>query len=313
MDALPPRVYQVTVAGTTFTDNDTLTTDSPSSTSSLVADLRDEVGIDSVYMTEQDLASGAVTPVDTLSYSVAYSDSSRLATLTANVRPRVGNYDLQIRAVDINARLRIFTLQVRTPIRYLANGVQIVNGVFVESGATLRAEVTSPIPLTADSLELLLDGVIIASTKTQLDTPGRLWALVANAGVLATGTHLLQVAIGGRTAGFDQVTFETTNKFTIRGVAVVDPRMQGTGCGGSIFQYELSAAARKVELLILTVAGRRVASIDMPRQAGFNVYCWDGRDGQTHDAAQGLYFYRLRATDLNGKTVSQDGRMIRAR
>ena len=313
MDALPPRVYQVTVAGTTFTDNDTLTTDSPTANSALVADLRDEVGIDSVYLTEQDLTSGAVTAVDTLSYSVTYSDSSRLATLTANVRPRVGNYDLQIRAVDINGRLRIFTLQIRTPIRYLANGVGIVNGVFVESGSTLRAEVTSPIPLTADSLELLLDGVVIPSTKTQLDTPGRLWALTASPGALSTGTHLLQVAIGGRTAGLDQVTFQTTNQFTIRGVAVVDPRMQGTGCGGSIFQYELSAAARKVELLILTVAGRRVASIDMPRQAGFNVYCWDGRDGQAHDAAQGLYFYRLRATDLNGKTVSQDGRMIRAR
>jgi hypothetical protein len=225
----------------------------------------------------------------------------------------VGNYDLQIRAVDVNGRPRLFTLQVRTPIRYLADGVEIVNNVFVQSGAVLRAEVTSPIPLTADSLELRLDGGAVATTKTQLDTAGRVWALQTAPGVLTTGSHTIQVAIGGRTAGFDQRTFQTTSEFTIRGIAVVDPRAQGTGCGGSIFQYELSAAARKVELLLMTVAGRRVASIDLPRQAGFNVYCWNGRDSQAHVTAQGVYFYRLRATDSNGKTVSKDGRMIRVR
>ena len=56
-----------------------------------------------------------------------------------------------------------------------------------------------------------------------------------------------------------------------------------------------------------------VASIDLPGQAGFNVFCWDGRDSRAHDTAQGVYLYRLRATDPNGKTVTRDGRMIRAR
>lgn len=313
MDALPPRVYQVTVAGSPFVDNAALTNDSPTDSSALVASLRDEVGIDSVYVTEQDLTGGAIVTLDPQSYSVAFSDSSRLATLTTNVRPRVGNYDLQIRAVDVNGRLRLFTLQVRTPIRYLADGVDIVNGVFVQSSAQLRAEVTSPIPLTSDSLELVLDGGVVASTKAKLDTAGRRWALNAIQAALTTGTHVIQVAVGGRTTGLDQRTFQTTSEFTIRGLAVVDPRVQGAGCGGSVFQYELSAAAQKVELLILTVSGRRVASIDLPRQAGFNVYCWDGRDGQAHDTAQGVYFYRLRATDTSGKAVSKDGRMIRAR
>ena len=68
-----------------------------------------------------------------------------------------------------------------------------------------------------------------------------------------------------------------------------------------------------MELLILSVAGRRVASIDLPRQAGYNVYCWDGRDSQGHSAATGVYFYRIKATDPTGRTLTRDGRMIRSR
>ena len=99
----------------------------------------------------------------------------------------------------------------------------------------------------------------------------------------------------------------------MRGVAVVSPKVQGTGCGGSIFQYELSSSADKVELLLMTVAGRRVSSLRMPGNAGFNVYCWDGRDSEGHDTAIGVYLFRIRATDSTGRTVSQDGRMIRTR
>jgi len=313
MDALPPRVADVSVEGQPFADNGSLTTDSPTGSLSLVANLRDEVGIDSVYVTEQDIATSAVTPVDPSSYSVAFSDSSRTAVLTGSVRPRVGNYDLQINAIDVNGRPRTFTLQVRTPIRYLADGVDIVNGVFVASGSVLRAEITSPIPLTADSLSLRIDGAPVGATVAAMDATNRRWSLEFTAGNLFTGTHTIQVAVGGRTTGLDQRTFQTTTEFTVRGVAVVDPRMQGAGCGGSVFQYELSAAARRVELQLFTIAGRRVASIDLPGQAGFNVYCWDGRDSRAHDTAQGVYLYRLRATDTNGKTVSRDGRMIRVR
>ncbi len=315
MDALPPRAAHVMVDSVVMVDRDPrgFTSDSPTANSTILADLRDEVGIDSVFLTEQDLTGGPVTPVDTLSYSVVYSDSSRVARLSANLRPRVANYDVQIRSIDINGRAALFTLAVRTPIHYFADNAEIVNNVFVGSGAVLRAEVTSPIPLTADSLELVLDGVVVPTTKTKLDTAGRIWRLQKAQGFLTTDTHTIQVAINGRTAGFDQASFQTTSEFQIRGVAVVDPRVQGAGCGGSIFQYELSASAPKVELLLMTVAGRRVASIDLPGQAGLNVYCWNGRDSQSHETAQGVYLYRIRATDSSGKTASKDGRMIRAR
>ena len=49
----------------------------------------------------------------------------------------------------------------------------------------------------------------------------------------------------------------------------------------------------------MTVSGRRVASLQWPGKAGFNVYCWDGRDSQGNETANGLYFYRLDAGTHN--------------
>ena len=313
MDALPPRVFEVKLNGTVYTDGGAFTNDTPTDSVTLVAKVRDESGVAQTTLAERDLASGTIAPIDSTTYTIARSDSGRLMTVTTLARPHIGNYDLQVRAIDGNGRLQVFALQVRTPIRYLANGVAIVNNVFVENEAILRAEITAPIPVTADSLELYLDGVPITVTKKQTDGVGRQWVLEGLREGRGPGSHTLQAAIGGRTAGLDQVSYQVSTQFTMRGVAVVSPQVMGTGCGGSVFQYELSAPAGKVELLLLTVAGRRVSSIQMPGNAGFNVYCWDGRDSEGHDTAAGVYLYRLKATDATGRTVTQDGRMIRPR
>jgi len=313
MDALPPRVFEVKVAGTVFTDGASFTSNSPTDSVTVVAKTRDEGGLKKVSLAERDVASGTVTPIDSTSYSTAYSDSGRLVTLTTKARPRIGNYDLQVRAIDGSDRLQIFSLQVRTPVVYKANGIVIVNGVFVENEAVLRAEVTTPIPVTADSLALYLDGFPITVTKTQTDLVGRQWTLQGLPEGRGPGAHVLQIAIGGRTAGLDQASYQVSAEFTMRGVAVVSPHVQGAGCGGSIFQYELSAPANRVELLLMTVAGRRVSSVQLPGNPGFNVFCWDGRDSQGHETAIGLYLFRIRATDASGRTVTRDGRMIRSR
>lgn len=313
MDALPPRVFEVTLDGNAVASGAPLSSDSPTDSLALQARVRDEEAVTRLAMSERDLATNTTTPLDSTRFTVVFSDTSRQAVLAGNVRPRVGNYDLLVQATDYSGRVQEFPLAVRTPIRYFANGVEIIDGVFVESSSLLRAEVTSPVPLTADSLSLLLDGIAIPGAPTSLDATGRRWALESLAGDRGPGQRLLQLAIGGRTAGLDDATFQISSQFTLRGVAVVDPRRQGAGCGGSIFQYELSAPANRVDLLLYTVAGRRVASIPLPGAAGFNLYCWDGRDSQGHVTANGVYLFRLRATDPTGRTADHDGRMIRTR
>ncbi|HYQ89882.1 MAG TPA: FlgD immunoglobulin-like domain containing protein, partial [Candidatus Binatia bacterium] len=222
--------------------------------------------------------------------------------------------DLLVRSTDTNGREQTFAFQVRSTVRYLANGAVIVNGGFIESNATLRAEVTTPIPVTADSLTLLLDGVLLANvTKTALAATNRRWALDAPAADLVQALHTLDVEISGRAGVFAQGSFNVETGLAIRRVVVVSPRLMGSGCDGSVFQFELTTPSPKVQLLLMTVAGRRVASLEWPGQAGFNVYCWDGRDSQGNVAANGLYFYRLSAVDGAGHRVSQDGRMIRTR
>jgi hypothetical protein len=312
MDALPPRVFEVTLDGNVVASGAALTTDSPTDSIALSAKVRDEVAVTRLLVAERPVG-GAAAALDSTQFTVVFSDTSRQAVLTGKIRPRVGNYDVLIQATDFNGRVEEFPLEVRTPIRYFANDVEIVDGVFVESSAMLRAEVTSPIPLTADSLTLLLDGVAIPAVPTALDGTGRRWELESLGGDRGPGTRTLQLAVGGSTAGLDDATFQISSQFTLRGVAVVDPRRQGAGCGGSIFQYELSAPANRVELQLYTVAGRRVASIPLPGAAGFNVFCWDGRDSQGHTTATGVYLYRLRAIDPTGRNADHNGRMIRSR
>ncbi len=313
MDALPPRIFEVTLDGTPVSSGALLTSDSPTDSLALQVKVRDEEAVTRLVMAERIVGSSSTALLDSTLFTVVYSDTSRQAVLTGNIRPRVGNYDLLVQATDYAGRVQEFPLSVRTPIRYFANGVEIIDGVFVESSALLRAEITSPIPLTADSLTLLLDGVAISGAPTSLDGTGRRWAIESLAGDRHAGTRILQLAVGGRTAGLDDATFQISSQFTLRGVAVVDPRRQGAGCGGSIFQYELSAPASRVDLQLYTVAGRRVASIPLPGVAGFNVYCWDGRDSKGHIAATGVYLFRIRATDPTGRTADHDGRMIRSR
>ena len=314
MDALPPRVFEVTVDGVPFPDNGPFTSDSPTATAALVAKVRDEAGLRKTELAERSIATGTITPLDSTLYSVAISDTGRANTLTASIRPRVANYDLLVRSTDTNGREQTYGLQVRSTVRYLANGVVIVNGTFVESNAVIRAEVTTPIPVTADSLTLLIDGVPLPNvTETAMDGTGRRWALVSLPEDRGPGVHTLDVEVNGRTGVFPQATFNVETGLALRRVVVVSPRLMGSGCDGSVFQFELSTPVPKVELLLMTVSGRRVASAQWPGKAGFNVYCWDGRDSQGNTAATGLYFYRLTAVDAAGHKATQSGRMIRTR
>jgi hypothetical protein len=313
MDALPPRIFEVTLDGTPVTDGSALVTDSPTDSLTMVARVRDEVAIQKTDLAERLLPSGTIVPLPASTFSVAAGDTGRANTLTGKIRPRASNYDFLVRATDSNGRDRLFTLPVRVTVRYTADGRDILNGEFVGGNAVLRAEVTTPIPVVADSLALLVDGAPIVATKTQTDAAGRHWTLESLPESRGPGSHELRISVGGRSAEFDAVTFRVDATFRLLHVAVVSPSIPVTGCDGSVFQYELTAPASRVHLRVLTIAGRRVASLSWPGNTGINVQCWDGRDSEGNEVARGVYLYRLTATDGSGKSSAYDGRMIRTR
>jgi hypothetical protein len=313
MDALPPRVWEVLLDGTPVADGSALTTDSPTDSLTLVARVRDEVAIQKTDLAERLLPSGTIAPLPASTFSVVTGDTGRANTLTGRIRPRTSNYDLLVRATDSNGRERLFALPVRVAVRYTANGKDFLNGELVDPNAVLRAEVTTPVPVAADSLELLVDGAPIVVTKTQTDGTGRRWTLESLAESRGPGTHELRLAVGGRSAEFDATTFRVDAAFRILHVAVVSPSTPVVGCDGSVFQYELTAPASRVRLQVLTIAGRRIASLSWPGSTGINVQCWDGRDSEGREVARGVYLYHLTATDGSGKSSAYEGRMIRTR
>jgi hypothetical protein len=311
MDALPPRVFAVTVDGAVVQDGAALATDSATDSLALVASVRDETALRSTELAERRLPSGTIVAFDPASYAVAVADTGRANTLTARVRPRASNYDLLVRSTDTNGREGLFALAVRTTVRYTANGRDILAGEFVDPSAVLRAEVTTPVPVAADSLELWLDGVPIVATKTATDATNRRWTLQGMPENRGPGTHELRIAIGGRMEEFDAATFQVDTAFRLIHAVVVSPTFQTTGCDGHIFQYELTAPASRVRLQVNTVSGRRVTSLEWSGATGINVQCWDGRDSEGNRTARGVYLYRLTATDASGRTVSESGRFIR--
>ena len=68
------------------------------------------------------------------------------------------------------------------------------------------------------------------------------------------------------------------------------------------------------------MAGRLIQTIEGTREPGRNIVPdessakgWDGRDVDGDPVANGLYFYRLIVTGLDGKKTEVLGRMARAR
>src|SRR5439155_6158372 len=60
MDALPPRVFEVTVDGTPFPENGPLTSDSPSASAALVPKVRGEAGLKKTDLAERSVATGTI-------------------------------------------------------------------------------------------------------------------------------------------------------------------------------------------------------------------------------------------------------------
>lgn len=130
---------------------------------------------------------------------------------------------------------------------------------------------------------------------------------------LGTGPHLLEVHASDTFRNIAVQTF------------VIDVA-QGVPAGSGlildqVFNYpnpfpretylhaRLNQAAR-LEIQILTVAGRRVRSIQIDGKAGENYIPWDGRDSEGENVAIGVYLFHVTAQSPSGR-ASAIGRALR--
>jgi hypothetical protein len=86
------------------------------------------------------------------------------------------------------------------------------------------------------------------------------------------------------------------------------------------FYYSLSRDASRAVIRIFTVSGRPIGALEGTTLPGRNIvpdiaspHGWDGRDADGDPIANGLYFYRIEVTGLDGKKIETLGRMARAR
>jgi len=130
---------------------------------------------------------------------------------------------------------------------------------------------------------------------------------------LETGPHLLEVHASDT---FRNIAVQTFVIDVARGVPA------GSGLIlDQVFNYpnpfpretylhaRLNQAAR-LEIQILTVAGRRVRSIQIDGKAGENYIPWDGRDSEGENVAIGVYLFHVTAQSPSGR-ASAIGRALR--
>jgi hypothetical protein len=85
--------------------------------------------------------------------------------------------------------------------------------------------------------------------------------------------------------------------------------------GESHLSYRLTDSASRTRLRIYTVAGRLIRDDStLDTNKGLRRYRWDGRDGDGHEVANGLYFYELSVWDAEGRRADRlIDKLVRAR
>jgi flagellar basal-body rod modification protein FlgD len=99
-----------------------------------------------------------------------------------------------------------------------------------------------------------------------------------------------------------------------QGVSLLGKTVKGSGnqltvTGGKALEasFQLPQEAKEVVVDILNSSGAQVRSLNLGgRAAGVHALAWDGKDSQGKAAADGIYSFRVAATDKAGKAIQVD-------
>ena len=308
MDALPPQ-FAVRVNDSTYVDGSNVYVSLADDSARISAYISDEVAVDenSIWVEESGTEGRGVIPRS--EYSIgAIADTvmgaSRRFYLYFPAVLRAASYDIALHATDVNNRETVFRLKVEFKVVFSSNGRTIREGDFVPPDLTVSALVSSPIVLSPDDVSFLADSSVVVSSKEQIDQTGRTWRL--GAGIFLTqGEHILAVRVGGIERS---VRVNVTPQFSLRDVfCYPSPFAEVTS-----FNYTLTGAPQRVLIEVFTISGRKILELQGDTRIGSgNSVVWDGRDAEGNRIANGLYLYKLTATDVQGKRESFLGKVVK--
>jgi hypothetical protein len=308
MDALPPQ-FAVRVNDTLYVDGSDVYVSLADDSVRISAYISDEVAVNenSIWVEESGTEGRGVIPRS--EYSIgAIADTvmgaSRRFYLYFPTVLRAADYDIVLHAMDVNNRETLFRLKVEFKVVFSSNGRTIRGGDFVPPNLAVSALVSSPVVLSSDEVSLLVDSSTVVSSKEQIDQVGRTWRLGANT-FLTEGEHVLAVRVGGIERS---VRVNVTPEFGLKDVfCYPSPFSEVTS-----FNYTLTGAPQKVLIEVFTVSGRKILEIQGNTRIGSdNSVVWDGRDAEGNRIANGLYLYKLTATDVQGKRESFLGKVVK--
>jgi hypothetical protein len=307
MDALPPQ-FTVRVNDSLFVEGSNVYVSSPDDSVRISAYISDEVAVDenSIWV-EESGEDGRTIPRS--EYTVgALADTtlgaSRKFYLYFPTVLRAASYDIVLHARDVNDRETVFRLKVELKVSFSSNGRTIHQGDFVPPTLTVDAVVSSPIVLSQDEIKFFVDNSTVTTSEEQIDPFGRIWRVEAGVS-LTDGEHTLAVKLGGIGRS---VTVNVSSEFSLRDVFCYPSPFEGV----TSFNYKLTGAPERVVIEVFTVSGRKILELPANPRIGENSITWDGRDAEGQRVANGLYLYRITATDVGGKKDSFLGKVVKA-
>jgi len=207
-----------------------------------------------------------------------------------------------------------------------SGGNAIQDNDVVPPTADLSMIVLSPAPLTpATDLTLTIGGNVqtFVANPANGDASGREWLLTWSHSPYAAGDYVVQLKPTGGPALFHSFrvseagggvrlenAFAFPNPFDEDNLRTLNP-----GLDVAVqFSFDLiTAAPADVTLRVYTISGRLIYQrTDRQLSSSWHQLGWNGRDAEGNEIANGVYFYKLLATNGTGHAV-KEGRLVKLR
>ncbi|HKQ58541.1 MAG TPA: C25 family cysteine peptidase [Candidatus Eisenbacteria bacterium] len=261
---------------------------------------------DSNYVLTPSFPDTAASGLGGRRYHLSYTTPLRPGVTRYTIRT-ADRYGLQN---DFNVVFPFFT-QLR-----VSDNPLIENDVVAPTAElSLKLEVPTPLTDPQTQLTLAVDSVAVAFTATAMSLDGRSWILRWTHAPYPGGTHLVELTALSTLKGahhFRVVDGFAGGERMLRDVMAF-PNPFDDQLGSAFSYYLLTEGPADVMLRLFTVSGRLVYQrVERSVPPGYHQWPWDGRDAEGDRLANGVYVYRMVASN-GSRSETYDGRLVKLR